>query len=68
MMVTTIAMKVVGRSCGRITCQSIVQPLAPSMRAASICSEFSDVNPVRYKIMQYAVCGQSAAKMIPNVT
>ena len=47
MMVTTIAMKVAGRSCGSTTCQSIDTPLAPSRRAASIRSGRTLFSPVR---------------------
>ncbi|MCY1561208.1 hypothetical protein D9M68_984350 [compost metagenome] len=52
MMVTTSAMKVAGRSCGRMMCQSILRPLALSIRAASTCSELMLFNPLRNRIMQ----------------
>ena len=47
MMVTTRAMKVAGRSSGSTTRQSMVQPLAPSSRAASISSGLTLFRPVR---------------------
>ena len=50
--VTTTAMNVAGRSCGKITCHSRLQPFAPSSRAASIKSARTLFRPVRYRIMQ----------------